>query len=307
MGTNQYRYDIIDFSVEKFIKKLAKKFPNIDSVHIFGSRGYQTNSKRSGIDLLITLSSDNPCIDKTALLTFQSGYPPIDLFIFRESSAQSIINNSEIILRSEYKSLFDQLEAKCLWRNNTFVKENKKYLKQPIIKNQVFRPSYIPTYDPFVNFKTIIDRNSHFSGEQKTYLHEAICCYINECYLAFLSMMGTYYEDLLISLCKKYENRVAIQHSSDLTSYHNNVINVRGAKRRLEEFVEFIKAHDLTYFKTHGIESMTELETIFDIIRRYRNDIDHPTAEIYGEEDCNTIIAIFNKYVINLYSVIASL
>ena len=120
-------------------------------------------------------------------------------------------------------------------------------------------------------------------------------------------MMGTYYEDLLISLCNKYKNRVAIQYSSYLTLYQNNVIDARGAKRRLEEFIEFIKTHDLAYFKTHGIESMTEIETIFDIIRRYRNDIDYPTAKIYGEEDCNTIIAIFNKYVINLYSIIASL
>lgn len=306
MSKNHYSYDTKKFDVKYFIESLIRKFPNISSVHIFGSRGYETNSKRSDIDLLITLSSKEPCIDKTALLKFQSGYAPVDLFIFRESSAQSVINNSEIILRPKYKTLYDQLEAKCLWANNGFIDENKKYLTQDIIKNVVFHPSYIPTYDPFINFETTIRRNSFFSAEQKIYLHEAIKCYINECYLAFLSMMGTYYEDLLIYFCESYKNRVTAQYSSELAQYQRDVIGAHNAKQRLEKFIDFVKIHDLAYFKTHNIESMTEIETVFDIIRRYRNDIDHPSAKIYGEEDCNIIIAIFNKYIINIYTIIAS-
>ena len=92
---------VATFDLEDFINELVSNFPNIEKVHIFGSRGYQTNSKRSDIDLLLTPSKSSPIFDKTLLQIFQEGYPPVDLFINREYSAQSVVNNSEILKRTE--------------------------------------------------------------------------------------------------------------------------------------------------------------------------------------------------------------
>ena len=302
---------VATFDLEDFINELVSNFPNIEEVHIFGSRGYQTNSKRSDIDLLLTPSKSSPIFDKTQLQIFQEGYPPVDLFINREYSAQSVVNNSEILKRTE-KSLVEQLDAKCLWqKNNGFCNENSIYLNQDIIKHQEFHASYIPQYDHFETFETIIVSCLQITSTQALYLDEAVKCYTNQCYLGFLSMMGTYYEDLLISFCNAYQNRVSAQHPAHLTHYINNVISPNsrlGAKKRLENLIDFIKSipNEAQYFRRNGIEAITEFETVFDIIRLYRNDIDHPNGIGYGSRDCDSIIAIFVRYVKDFYDIMAT-
>jgi len=299
------------FDLKDFINRLVSNFSNIEQIHIFGSRGYRTNSKRSDIDLLLTISKNAPIIDKTQLQIFQEEFAPVDLFINREYSAQSVVNNSEIIKRTE-KTLIDQLDAKCLWqKENGFYNENSVYFRQEIIKHQTFHPSYIPQYDQFETFEAIIASCSQITSSQALYLEEAVKCYTNQCYLGFLSMMGTYYEDLLISFCNAYQNRVATHLSAHLTNYINAVIptTVRiGAKKRLENLVNFINSipTEAPYFKRNGIEAITEFETVFDIIRLYRNDIDHPNGIAYGARDCDSIIAIFVRYVKDFYDIMTT-
>lgn len=302
---------IVTFDLKDFINRLVANFPNIEQIHIFGSRGYQTNSKRSDIDLLLTPIKSSPILDKTQLQMFQEGFSPVDLFINREYSAQSVVNNSEILKRTE-KSLIEQLDAKCLWqKDNGFCNENSIYFNQEIIKHQKFHPSYIPQYDKFETFETIIASCSQITSTQSLYLDEAIKCYTNECYLGFLSMMGTYYEDLLISFCNSYRNRVSTHLSTHLTNYINNVVPTNGrlgAKKRLENLINFINSvpNEAQYFRRNGIEAITEFETVFDIIRLYRNDIDHPNGISYGASHCDSIIAIFVRYIKNFYDIMAT-
>ncbi len=303
--------NIITFDLRFFIDELTTNFPNIEEIHIFGSRGYQTNSKRSDIDLLLSPLKSAPILDKTQLQKFQDGFPPVDLFINREYSAQSLVNNSEILKRTE-KSLIEQLEAKCLWKKDKgFCVENSVYFSQEIIKHQEFHASYIPQYDPFVTFEAIISSCSQITPTQRLYLDEAVKCYSNQCYLGFLSMMGTYYEDLLISFCNVYYNRVSTHLSAYLANYINDVIPANrklGAKKRLENLINFIKnvPNEPKHFKANGIEAITEFETVFDIIRLYRNDIDHPNGIVYDASDCNSIILIFVKYVKDFYNIMAT-
>ena len=302
---------IVTFDLKDFINKLVANFPNIEQIHIFGSRGYQTNSKRSDIDLLLTPIESSPVLDKTQLQMFQEGFSPVDLFINREYSAQSVVNNSEILKRAE-NSLIEQLDAKCLWKKeNGFCIENSIYFNQEIIKHQDFHASYIPQNAHFVTFETIISACSQITPIQRLYLDEAIKCYSNQCYLGFLSMMGTYYEDLLISFCNSYHNRVSTQLSTHLTTYISNVVPTNGrlgAKKRLENLVNFINSvpNEAQYFKRNGIEAITEFETVFDIIRLYRNDIDHPNGIAYGVGHCDSIIAIFVRYIKNFYDIMAT-
>ena len=124
-------------------------------------------------------------------------------------------------------------------------------------------------------------------------------------------MMGTYYEDLLISFCNAYQNRISTQLPAHLTNYINNVISPSrrlGAKKRLENLIDFIKSipNESQYFRRNGIEAITEFETVFDIIRLYRNDIDHPHGIAYGARDCDSIIAIFVRYVKDFYDIMAT-
>ena len=53
--------------LKDLIQMLSQQFPNVESIHLFGSRAYQTNSKRSDIDLLILFDKDNPTCDKSKL------------------------------------------------------------------------------------------------------------------------------------------------------------------------------------------------------------------------------------------------
>ena len=139
--------NIITFDLKFFIDELTTNFPNIEEIHIFGSRGYQTNSKRSDIDLLLTPLKSAPILDKTQLQKFQDGFPPVDLFINREYSAQSLVNNSEILKRTE-KSLVEQLEAKCLWKKDKgFCVENSVYFS-PLPAPRIHTVSYTEYLHP---------------------------------------------------------------------------------------------------------------------------------------------------------------
>ena len=298
--------DFIKVDLKNLIQMLSIQFPNVETVHLFGSRAYQTNSKRSDIDLLILFDPKNATCDKSKLQKFQEGYPYIDIFINRIYSAQSIVNNSEILKKEKFFSIEEQLDAILLWSKECgYKEENNQYFIQELAKNQTFHPSYIPMNNPLLYFEQIVHNCVDITNEQKIYLNEAIKCHINECYLGFISLLGTYYEDLLIQLCKTYENRIRSHFSVLLTVYQNNVINCKKAKKRLENLIDFIKnsSNDINFFKSNGIESLNDISLTFDVIRKYRNDIDHPTGRTVNEVDCSSLIQIFVSYVRNIYDI----
>ena len=113
----------VDLTV--LIESLSKQFSNVVSVYLFGSRAYQTNSKRSDIDLLISFNSEKAVCDRSKVLKFQEGYPYIDIFINREYSAQSVVNNSEILRKDASIPLERQLDAILIWDiKNGFIVSN---------------------------------------------------------------------------------------------------------------------------------------------------------------------------------------
>lgn len=118
-------------------------------------------------------------------------------------------------------------------------------------------------------------------------------------------MLGTFYEDLLISFCKKYENRINSVFNLQLTTYQNSVLACSRAKKRLDNLINFIKSlsGEEQYFKRNGIESLNDISLSFDVIRKYRNDIDHPTGKTVNETDCASLIQIFISYVRNFYDI----
>ncbi len=183
--------------LKKIIRELIRKFDTVESVFLFGSRAYKTNSKRSDIDLLVKFSNN---VDRNKLLGFQAKYPPIDIFINNENSCVSIVNNSSILKKDTSSSLEEQLDAIELWNTSGYVDSSKDYFIQETMKGIIFKPSIGPCTNPSYLLESIIQENkSDFSERQLVYLKEAIIAFQLELYLSFISLMGLFYEDTLIN------------------------------------------------------------------------------------------------------------
>ncbi len=102
------------FDLEVIIKILAGKFSEIDSIYLFGSRGYETGSTRSDIDILLTT---NARIQPAKLRDFTLEHSTaLDLFLLEDGKAISVANesflqakdNDELIRRVDAVLLYDK-------------------------------------------------------------------------------------------------------------------------------------------------------------------------------------------------------
>lgn len=102
------------FDLEVIIKILAGKFAEIDSIYLFGSRGYETGSTRSDIDILLTT---NARIQPAKLRDFTLEHSTaLDLFLLDGGKAISVANesflqakdNDELIKRVDAVLLYDR-------------------------------------------------------------------------------------------------------------------------------------------------------------------------------------------------------
>lgn len=100
------------FDLEAIIKILAGKFPEIDSIHLFGSRGYETGSTRSDIDIL--LISDTR-IQPAKLRDFTLEHSTaLDLFILDNGKAVSVANESYLEAENN-EELLKRVDAVLLY------------------------------------------------------------------------------------------------------------------------------------------------------------------------------------------------
>lgn len=102
------------FDLEAIIKILAGKFAEIESIYLFGSRGYETGSTRSDIDILLTTTTR---IQPAKLRDFTLEHSTaLDLFILDDGKAVSVANesflqakdNDELIKRVDAVLLYDR-------------------------------------------------------------------------------------------------------------------------------------------------------------------------------------------------------
>lgn len=102
------------FDLEAIIKILAGKFLEIKSIYLFGSRGYETGSTRSDIDILLTTSAR---IQPAKLRDFTLEHSTaLDLFLLKKGKAISVANesflqtkdNDELIKRVDAVLLYDR-------------------------------------------------------------------------------------------------------------------------------------------------------------------------------------------------------
>lgn len=104
------REDIFD--LEAIIKILAGQFAEIDCVYIFGSRRYETGSRRSDIDILLTTTGRiQPA--KLRDFTLQNS-TALDLFILEKGKATSVANESYITADTD-EELINKIDAVLLY------------------------------------------------------------------------------------------------------------------------------------------------------------------------------------------------
>ncbi|MCD0175187.1 hypothetical protein IHN32_04390 [Deinococcus sp. 14RED07] len=117
MTAENNRYDL-----QQLIRLLSEHNPQINSIHIFGSRAYKTGSIRSDCDLLLTIS-DGVAISDSKLRQFALEHCEfLDFFIMRSGHARSCINDSYIYASSN-EILIEKLDAIQIWEKESGFKE----------------------------------------------------------------------------------------------------------------------------------------------------------------------------------------
>ena len=304
MEMDKSEFGIKTIDLKSVITDLLSIYNNgIDRIYLFGSRGYQTNSLRSDIDIILVCDS---YVDITSLKIFLESHRYLDFFIGNgaSSSVHSLVNDSVISLRPPFEDLFVQLDAKELWNDvDGFVQKNEIFFLQDIKTNVKWHPSSFASIDPIINIKKFLKNySSSISDRQKVFLSSACECYEEQIWLGFISLIGAYLETLLLDLIKTYESRVFVLFNSCLNDYQSQISNFStfiSIKTRMERFIHFISNHDPNfskrYLKDKGHD--TFLETTFDIARRYRNEVDHCLEHNFDDDDCNQLVLLFAKNI----------
>ena len=131
-----------DIDLKTIISVLVGKFADIDSVYIFGSRRYKTESVRSDIDLLITTTGR---IKQSDLRDYTlESCTALDLFLLDDNKATSIANES-FISDNTQTLLLDKLSAVKLYeRDTSFTEEMESYKVMPLDRRVNHKLSSLP-------------------------------------------------------------------------------------------------------------------------------------------------------------------
>lgn len=281
--------------LKKNIDELTNQF-SIDKIYLFGSRAYGTNSTRSDIDLLIVGENIAPVL----ITQYHDLNDYLDIFIGSHKSITSPVTGAKIEKRG-ISSIYRQLDAKLLWsKKHGYLKANEKYLTQNIYQNQSFLASAIPYAQEFSKLKHEIN-NPDISNECRIYLNESLVTYSHNCYTASVAMLGCAYESMINDLINACEKKHNLESPTD-NSFEQNIKSKTLAKQRMEGIKGYMK-RDVSFYKRLGFDKIDETFSMFDLIRQYRNNADHPANFDFTKEECEALFAgttLYLKKVIKL-------
>lgn len=279
------------------IEELIQMF-SISKIYIFGSRAYCTNSTRSDIDLIIIGENIAPVL----INQYYNSNEYLDIFIGSHKCITSPVTGAKIEKRG-IKSIYRQLDAKLLWsKEHGYEKGIEKYNIQNIYHNQSFMASAMPYASEFINLKKELN-NPNISDECRIYLNESLASYSHNCYTACVSMLGCAYESIINDLINACEKKNANENPTD-TSFESNIKSKTVAKQRMEGIKNYIK-QDVPFYTGLGFNKIDETFSMFDLIRQYRNNADHPTDFQFEKEYCEALFAgtvLHLKKIIKLIS-----
>lgn len=270
-------------NLKKNIDELTTLF-SVDQIYLFGSRAYGTNSTRSDIDLIIVGENIAP----VSITQYHDKNDYLDIFIGSHKSIISPVTGATIEKRG-FKCIYKQLDAKLLWsKKHGYIKKNKKYLIQNIYLNQSFLASAIPYAQEFINLKREIN-DPDISNECQLYLNESLASYSHNCYTACVAMLGCAYESMINDLIDACEKKNKSDNPTDI-SFERNIKSNNSAKQRMERIKDYLK-QDVRFYKSLGFNKIDETFSMFDLIRQYRNNADHPSDFQFKKEYCETLFA----------------
>ena len=302
-------------NLEKDIINLTNKCSEIGEVYLFGSRGYQTHSRRSDFDLIV-FPKEGVNLDQRSILLYIADAPYLDIFIGSPYSIISLSNNSFINLKSCFESIVEQLDAIKLWDSNDgFVESSKHLLIQELLDDTYFPPSELSNNKPTHSVYKFRSRySSQLDDKRNTFLDSAIRAYNNSNPLAMIALIGSFFETTLLTLFSSYEQRV-IAKGFDSNAYEQNVIQSSrrikdGVYTRLKAFINFIDSveHDQSFYSNYlSNEKSPFIIATFDVVRRFRNEVDHSLEFSFTMSDCNTCLILFERHLPLVYDAIALL
>lgn len=101
-----------EYDLRELIDELVGRYPSIESVVIFGSRNFGTQSDRSDIDLIIKHDAHIKPVELRNLT--QEMCPALDLFLCRDNVAVSCANES-CVSADSFNQLIERLGGTTLW------------------------------------------------------------------------------------------------------------------------------------------------------------------------------------------------
>ena len=137
----------VEWDLKEIIDALASKHPEIDSLYLFGSRAYKTESLRSDVDLLAFTDGMLAPVNVNEWL--HDAYPLVDLFTSCDGvNAVSVVNGSKVTYRKDgrNKDLVQQLDAIKLWNKAEGFSKDYNEWTIKTTNDAYFAMSIIPSY-----------------------------------------------------------------------------------------------------------------------------------------------------------------
>lgn len=268
-------------------------------VYLFGSRGYKTGSTRSDVDVLIKTKRIITMTNFDAY--YRDGHSYLDLFVMKGRIVESLITGA--VIKKQLILGVCRLNPVLLWSAKRKYC-NQSFYQQEIFATQSFFPSAFPHGADFERLKSAINKVKP-SNEIQLYFQEAFADYAHESYISTVSMLGCACElivDELIQACRK---RNLHDNPTDMM-FDKNITSKQKAKERLAGISDYFAANQ-KFFKENGFVKIDEHFVMFDLIRNYRNDADHPLGISFSKDSCNLLFGLIGCHVSEIFKIIAFL
>lgn len=135
-----YREDVRRINLRELVYKISE-IDKIEEIYIFGSRGYETGSLRSDIDILVYAPSG---LRRDEVMPIMEEEEALDIFkTTNKTEAESFANDSWL----KRDDIVADLDAKLLWsRTNGESTLLERYREIMVLRDIDFKMSYMPMY-----------------------------------------------------------------------------------------------------------------------------------------------------------------
>ena len=135
-----YREDVRRINLRELVYKISE-IDKIEEIYIFGSRGYETGSLRSDIDILVYAPNG---LRRDEVMPIMEEEEALDIFkTTNKTEAESFANDSWL----KRDDIVADLDAKLLWsRTNGESTLLERYKEIMVLRDIDFKMSYMPMY-----------------------------------------------------------------------------------------------------------------------------------------------------------------